>query len=181
MIAVQAGKGLHHRRIGAGPAVGGRLGHEEGGARGSRDQRLQKSPFLLLRRDLAQEVHIAFVGRHHVERDRPERRQAGGAQHQEGLRVAQMPAVRQDVRRQQAGGARMFAQFRNEVRRRAVRAAAEIAFISRNHIADEPFGPRGDCGGAAIFRFVLAHAAPIPPSRTAFWTSLSNIDWKEGR
>ena len=71
-VAVLLGIGLDHARIGA--AAGRGLGHGEGRADLALDDRLQ--PLLLLRRraELLQHVHVAVVGRHAVERERPEQR-----------------------------------------------------------------------------------------------------------
>ncbi len=60
-------------------------------------------------RHAAEQEHVALVRRRDVHRQRAERRQAGGAQHQGGVAVAEVAAIRQDVRRHQAVLARLAA------------------------------------------------------------------------
>jgi hypothetical protein len=72
VIAVQFARGLHHRRIGAGAARIGRLGHEERGARLAGHQRLQKARLLFGASDLAEQIHVAFIRRHGVAGQRPQ-------------------------------------------------------------------------------------------------------------
>ena len=144
VIAVQPAGGLHHRRVGAGAALGRRLGHEEGRARLARHQRLQEARLLLGAADLAEQVHIALVGRHRVAGERPERRQAGLDQHHRGLALGEMRSVGQDVRRQHAGLARLGAQFLHQFVARAVRTRPRILLVGDHLGADEGLDLRGD-------------------------------------
>ena len=62
--------------IGAGAALVPRLGHEEGRARAAFDQRPEEALLQLGAADLAEQVHVALVGRIGVAGERAERRQA---------------------------------------------------------------------------------------------------------
>ncbi len=66
------GAGADHAGIGA--AAGRRLGHGEGRAHLALDDRAQPALLLGRRAGARQQVHVAVVGRHAVERERPEQR-----------------------------------------------------------------------------------------------------------
>jgi hypothetical protein len=72
VIAVQPARGLHHRRIGSRTAGVRRLGHEERRTRFARHQGLQVARLLLGASDLAEQIHIALIGRHCVAGKRPQ-------------------------------------------------------------------------------------------------------------
>src|SRR5213075_3434063 len=65
----------HHRRIRYG--AGRRLGHREARADFSFDERKQKSFALLRRRVELEQIHVAFVGRGAMQRERPDKTAAG--------------------------------------------------------------------------------------------------------
>src|SRR3546814_14590643 len=68
--AIAAAAGLHHGGVRAGAAFVGGLAHEKGRARASRDERFEEMSLLLLAPHLREQIHIALVGRHRVDRDR---------------------------------------------------------------------------------------------------------------
>ena len=146
VVAVELRGGLHHRRVRAGAAFAGRFGHEERRTRFAADQLVQEPRLLFVARHLAQQVHVAFVGRCGVARDGTERRQARFLQHDRGLRLRQVAAIGQDMRRQHPGVAREAAHFQHQFLRRPMRPATRIAFVWRDHIPDETL----DLGGNGI-------------------------------
>jgi hypothetical protein len=88
---------------GSEPAPPSSAGSEERRTRLARHQRLEEARLLLRAADLAEQIHIAFVGRHRIAGQRPQRRQAGFDQGFRGLTLREMRSVRQNVRRQDAG------------------------------------------------------------------------------
>ena len=78
-VAVAARRGFHQVGIGAGAIVG--LGHREHGANLTRHQRPQPSFLLLVVGNLVEQIGVAFVGRHDIERKRAQRRPSRGLEH----------------------------------------------------------------------------------------------------
>ena len=74
VVAVEGGRGLHVRGVGAGDA---RLGHQERAAHPPVEQRLEPLLLLLGRAVAQQHLHVAGVGRVAVEHQRRQRRAAG--------------------------------------------------------------------------------------------------------
>ncbi len=102
-VAFAPGGGLQKRRVGA-CAAG--LGHDEAGAVAARQRREVALSLVRSRHDV-QEMHVAFVGRRAVKRDRPEQRIAGRLE-DDGLRhmPQSVPAIRlRRLRREDARGA----------------------------------------------------------------------------
>ena len=137
VIAVQSARGLHHRRIGSRAACIGRLGHEERRTRPARHQRLEKARFLFGASDLAEQIHVALVGRHRVAGERPQRRETGLDQGNRGLALREVRSVGQNMRRQHAGLACLVAQFLHQFVARAVRPRPRILLIGDHLGADE--------------------------------------------
>jgi hypothetical protein len=155
MIAVERRRRLHHRGIGACPAVRGGLGHEEGGARPSLHQRLQETRLLPVRPHLADQVHIALVGRSGVAGERTQQGQAGLLEHRRRLALVEVAAIGQDMRRQHAHRARLLLEFVDQRIGRPVAVAARILLIGDHNVANERFDPCGD------FRRAFRHHSSV--------------------
>ncbi len=138
VIAVQPGGGLHHRRVRSGAALRRRFGHEEGRTRPALQQGLQEPRLLIGARDLAEQEHVALVGRGDIDRHRAQRRKPRRAQHHGHVLMAQMAAGR-DVRRQHASGPRLVTQLGDEVVGGAMGSAPRIALVRDHGLADEGF------------------------------------------
>ena len=169
VIAVEFARGLHHRRIGAGAAFVGRFGHEERRTRSSGHQRLQKARLLLGASDLAEQVHIALIGRHRVAGQRPQGREAGLYQGNRGLTLREMRSIGQNVRREHAGLARLVAQFLHEVVARPVRARPRILLVGDHFGADECLDLCGD--GVGSCSHGCGYSGRLPPRRVLLFRS----------
>ncbi len=148
MISVAHRAGLEHRRIAARAPLRRGFGHEECRSRLARQQGRQEARLLFVGGGLAEQVHIAFVGRSHIDRDRSEWRQPRRPQHDRDFAVVQVLAVRQHMRGQHARRTRLVPQFADQFLVRAMCAAARIPFIGGDDIAHERLDPSGDFLGA---------------------------------
>ena len=107
-------------------------------------QRLEEMLLLLRRPDLAEQIHVAFIGRGRVAGQRAERRQAALLQDMRGLALGEMRAVVQDVRRQHAGGARLAAHLGHEFIGRSVARPPRIVLVGDDRLPDKRLDPIGD-------------------------------------
>ncbi|MCY1172074.1 hypothetical protein D9M73_122030 [compost metagenome] len=175
MVAVAAAGRPHHRRIGPGPLQLGRFGHEEGRAGAAFDEWRQEARAQFGRGDMADQIHIALVGRHGVARERPERGEAGRDEHGRGLALGEMAAIGQDMRGQHACRAGVCAHFVHQrIGRRAVMVAARIGFIGNDAVAHKGFDAGGDCLGTLGWHPLIRSCAtdrcrPSRARRRASW------------
>src|SRR3546814_8257501 len=95
--AIAAAAGLHHGGVRAGAAFVGGLAHEKGRARASRDERFEEMSLLLLAPHLREQIHIALVGRHRVDRDRTQRREARFLEDGRRIALAEMASDRKST------------------------------------------------------------------------------------
>ena len=88
--------------------------------------------------DMAEQIHVPFVGCGRVAGDRPERREAGADEDVCGFDLRQMRTVLQNMRGHDTGIARLAPQFCHKLLCRcAVVIAPGIALVWRDHIPDE--------------------------------------------
>ncbi len=167
VIAVQPARGLHHRRIGSCTARVRRLGHEERRTRFARHQRFQEARLLLGASDLAEQIHIALIGRHRVAGKRPQGRKTGLDQGLGGLALREMRSIRQDVRRQDAGLACPGAQFLHQLVARAVRSRPRIALEGDHLGPDESLDVGGNGVGSVVHG--SGYSGRSPPGRSFWW------------
>src|SRR3546814_3675977 len=83
------------------------LAHEKGRARASRDERFEEMSLLLLAPHLREQIHIALVGRHRVDRDRTQRREARFLEDGRRIALAEMASVGANMRREHPRLARL--------------------------------------------------------------------------
>src|SRR3546814_12591668 len=93
VVAIAAAAGLHHGGVRAGAAFVGGLAHEKGRARASRDERFEEMSLLLLAPHLREQIHIALVGRHRVDRDRTQRREARFLEDGRRIALAELASI----------------------------------------------------------------------------------------
>ena len=184
MVTVHPAGGQHHRRVRPRAAVLGRFGHKEGRAHLALHHGRQEPLLQLGRTDLAQQVHVALIRGGHVAGHGAKRRQAGPDQHGGGFPVAQVAAVFQYMRGQDAGLAGGFLQFHRQVVGRPVRGPAGVFFIRRDGVADKGLDPVRDLQRARAHATVIKRichfgAIRIAPSRrivSPFSMVFSTID-----
>ena len=149
VVAVEVAGRPHHRRVRSRATVFGGFGHEKGRSRPARDQRIEEARLEVGAPDLAEQVHIALVGRHRVACQRTERGEAARDQDDRRLALVEVAAVVQNMRGQHPGSPRALAHLHHQfVGRRAMMVAARVAFIGNDLFADESLDPVGDGTGA---------------------------------
>ena len=141
-VAVAARRGLHQIGVRARAVVG--LGHREDRANLARDQRPQPSFLLLVVRNLVEQIGVAFIGRHDIERERAERRPSCGLEHHRHRAMVQAEAAPFDrrMRREQTGRAAERDQLAAKILAGAVRPLPRIAFQRHDRFADKAVDPR---------------------------------------
>ena len=140
LVAVAAGGRQQHRGVRSG--AGSRFGHHKARADLPRRHRPQPLLLLALLGDFFEKVHVAFVGREAVERHRPERRVAGGLEHDRLAAVIEPePApIAPDMRAEETCLAPERDEFAPQILARPMRGLPRVALERKDPVSHKPLG-----------------------------------------